>query len=127
MLPFCCRFRRKTPPESFPPTQYCSTGGKGEQGQIQVRIKQGDNYPYFPAEVSANGKVKPVAGATYHLRYTEGGKRKLVSVGDDPAKATFEAKKKQNELDAQRLGLSRPVESSPIRIKMADAIAQHLT
>jgi hypothetical protein len=42
-----------------------------------VRIKQGSKYPYKTAEVNTNGKVKPVPGATYHLRYTENGKRKL--------------------------------------------------
>jgi hypothetical protein len=52
-----------------------------------VRIKQGNKYPYLPADVNANGKVKPVPGATYHLRFTENGKRRLVSVGNDPAQA----------------------------------------
>ena len=100
--------------------------------RLMVRVKQGDKYPYLPAEVASNGKIKPVPDATYHLRFTENGKRKLVSVGDDPAQAAQALAKQNAILGAQAAGLViqpfavTPEKSTAARVRMADAIKDYL-
>lgn len=101
--------------------------------KLMVRVKQGDKYPYLSAEVNANGKVKPVPGATYHLRFTENGTRKLVSVGNDPARAAQAMAKQNVILCAQAAGLvlqspaAAPEARVAKRVRMADAITDYLT
>jgi hypothetical protein len=59
--------------------------------KVMIRAKVGGKYPYFPAVVNNNGRIKPglalvngaktrVRGSYYH-RYTEGGMRRLTRVG----------------------------------------------
>jgi hypothetical protein len=98
--------------------------------KLMIRVKDGEKYPYSPAEVSKNGKVKPVEGATYHMRYTENGKRKLVSIGDDAAEAAVMCAKQQAILNATAAGvavLGATKESKAPRILLTAAIEDYLT
>jgi hypothetical protein len=80
---------------------------------ILIRSKLNDGtYPYLPAVVNANGKIKPgvalVDGVetqvkgSYYLRFTQGGKRHLVCAGDDATEARAAAEKKSRELKLSR-------------------------
>lgn len=110
---------------------------------ILIRSKLSDGtYPYLPAVVNANGKIKPgvalVDGVetqvkgSYYLRFTQGGKRHLVYVGDDAAEARAAAEKKSRELklsrEAKALGIKmhdQPEETPSRGITLADAVTKY--
>lgn len=112
-----------------------------------IRAKlPGGTYPYLPAVVSLNGKIKQGVAllngvetkveGSYYIRFTEGGKRRLVGVGDNAAEARAAAEKKVRELklarEARALGIAVPAVNptltalaAPNRIKLADAIQEY--
>jgi len=106
--------------------------------KVMIRAKLDGKYPYLPAVVNGNGRIKPgvalVGGVerkvegSYYLRFTEDGKRRFVWVGDDPAEAIMAARKMETTLKAKALGLAvkSPLPETPSeRIKLADAIADY--
>jgi integrase/recombinase XerD len=106
--------------------------------RVMIRAKVGGRYPYLPAVVNGNGRIKPgvalVGGVerkvqgSYHLRFTEGGYRRWKSVGDDAAEAMTVARRIEATLQAKALGVavkSSLIETPPLRIKLADAISEY--
>ena len=76
------------------------------------------------------GGVERKVQGSYHLRFTEGGKRRWKSVGDDAADATTAARKVEATLKAKALGVAvNPFfpDMPTKRIKLADAIAEYKT
>jgi hypothetical protein len=103
-----------------------------------IRAKVGGKYPYLPAVVNGNGRIKPgvalVGGVerkvqgSYHLRFTEGGYRRWKSVVDDAAEAMTATRRIEATLRAKALGVavkSSLTETPPPRIKLADAISEY--
>jgi hypothetical protein len=90
--------------------------------KVMIRAKLDGKYPYLPAVVNGNGRIKPgvarVGGVerkvegSYYLRFTEGGKRRFVWVGDDAAEAIMAARKMEATLKAKALGLAGSCVSS---------------
>jgi integrase len=100
--------------------------------KILARVKQDGQYPYIPTEVTANGRLKPIEGATYHLRFTANGTRKLVSVGDDASMAMAAALKQEALFNVQAAakvaGIDVPAaQPKADRIRLDVAIAEYLT
>ncbi|MGA2431076.1 MAG: site-specific integrase [Candidatus Acidiferrum sp.] len=108
--------------------------------KVMIRAKLDGKYPYLPAVIKSNGRVKPgvamVGGVeqkvegSYYLRFTEDGERRFVWVGDDAADALTAARKMEATLKATALGLvvkSSLPETRSERIKLADAIAEYKT
>jgi integrase/recombinase XerD len=108
--------------------------------RVMIRAKVGGKYPYLPAVVNGNGRIKPgvalVGGVerkvqgSYHLRFTEGGYRRWKSVGDDAADAMTAARKVEATLKAKALGVAVNPFFPGVptkRIKLADAIAEYKT
>jgi integrase/recombinase XerD len=98
---------------------------------ILARIKQDGRYPYVPVSVTSNGRIKPIEGASYHLRFTEGGKRRLVSLGDDASIAMAAALKQEALFNVQAAakvaGINVPAaQPNADRIKLAAAIKTYL-
>src|SRR5271169_6363599 len=103
-----------------------------------IRAKLDGKYPYLPAVVNGNGRIKPgvalVGGVeqkvegSYYLRFTEDGQRRFGWVGDDAAEAITAARKMEVTLRAKALGVavkSSLPEIPSERIKLADAIADY--
>jgi integrase/recombinase XerD len=106
--------------------------------KVMIRAKVGGKYPYLPVVVNSNGRIKPglalVGGVeqkvqgSYHLRFTEGGNRQWMPVGDDAAEALTAARKMEATLKAKALGVavkSSLPETQSERIKLADAVAEY--
>jgi hypothetical protein len=80
---------------------------EGEAGvhtvKVMIRAKLGGKYPYLPAVVNSNGRIKPglalvggveqKAEGSYYLRFTEDGQRRFGWVGDDAAEAMTAARR----------------------------------
>jgi integrase len=103
------------------------------QVNITKRIDAPEGKRYCPVVVDPNGRIKPdwvvvnnrqekhPEGA-YYLDWNEDGKRRRISVGDDPTAAYNSRARKQRELDAIAAGLivSNPIENdSRLRIRSA--------
>ena len=106
--------------------------------KVMIRAKLDGKYPYVPAVVNSNGRIKPgvalVGGieqkveGSYYLRFTEDGQRRFGWVGDDAAEAITAARKMEVTLRAKALGVavkSSLPETPSERIKLADAIAEY--
>jgi integrase/recombinase XerD len=106
--------------------------------KVMIRAKLDGKYPYLPAAVNSNGRIKPGVGlvggveqkvkGSYYLRFTEDGQRRFGWVGDDAAEALTAARKKEATLRAKALGVavkSFLPETPSERIKLADAIAEY--
>jgi hypothetical protein len=103
-----------------------------------IRARVEGKYPYLPAVVNNNGRIKPgvalVGGVErkvqggYHLRFTEGGYRRWQPVGDDAAEAMTAARKMEAMLRAKALGVA--VKSSltemPSKRSRRHLLKQHL-
>jgi len=106
--------------------------------KVMIRAKLDGKYPYLPAVVNGNGRIKPgmalVAGVerkvegSYYLRFTEDGQRRFGWAGDDAAEAVTMARKKEATLKAKAAGVAvKPYmsEMPSERIKLIDAIAEY--
>lgn len=106
--------------------------------RVMIRAKVGGKYPYLPAVINSNGRIKPgvalVGGVerkvqgSYHLRFTDGGYRRWKPLGKDAAEAMNAARKIEATLRAKTLGVavqSSLIETPSERIKLADAIAEY--
>ena len=105
--------------------------------RVMIWAKVGGKYPYLPAVVNGNGRIKPgvalVGGVERkvqgsYLRFTEGGYRRSESVGDDAAEAMTAARRIEATLKAKALDV--PINPSfpdmpTKRSKLADAIAEY--
>jgi integrase len=103
-----------------------------------IRAKLDGKYPYVPAVVNGNGRIKPgvalVGGVelkvegSYYLRFTEDGKRRFGWVGDDAAEAVTMARKKEATLKAKAVGVAimgDQAKPEANHIRLADAIAEY--
>ncbi len=106
--------------------------------RVMIRAKVGGKYPYLPAVLNSNGRIKPgvalVGGVerkvqgSYHLRFTDGGYRRWKPVGKDAAEAMTAAHKIEATLRAKALGVAvQPslIETPSERIKLTDAIVEY--
>jgi hypothetical protein len=84
--------------------------------KVMIRAKLDGKYPYLPAVVNSNGRIKTdvalvggveqKVGGSYYLRFTEGGNRLWKPVGDEAAEAMAAARKMEATLKAKALGLA---------------------
>jgi hypothetical protein len=84
--------------------------------KVMIRAKVDGKYPYLPAVVNSNGRIKPgvalVGGVeqkvegSYYLRFAEGGNRRWELVGEDAAEAITAARKMEATLKAKALGVA---------------------
>ena len=106
--------------------------------KVMIRGKLGGKYPFLPAVVNSNGRIKPgvalVGGVeqkvegSYYLRFTKDGQRRFGWVGDDAAEALTAARKMEATLKAKAAGVavkSFMHETPSERIKLANAIAEY--
>jgi integrase len=123
----------------FLPAEYYLEGEAGVNTvKVMIRAKLDGKYPYLPAVVNGNGRIKPgvalVNGAEtrvrgiYYLRFTEKGKRHFVRVGADPAAAAAAAQRKELVLKAQAAGIRTTEPASPVvdRIVFTEAVEKYL-
>jgi integrase/recombinase XerD len=107
--------------------------------KVMIRAKLNGKYPYVPAVVNSNGRIKPgvalVGGVeqkvegSYYLRFTEDGQRRYGWVGDDAAEAVRMARKKEATLKAKAAGVAimgDQAKPGTNRIRMAEAVAEYL-
>jgi integrase/recombinase XerD len=109
---------------------------------LTKRVNVSGSDRYCPAVVSSNGRIKPgvvfVDGkeerhpsGNYYLDWTEGGKRKRLSVGPDAAQAYARKLRKEAELNAVSQGLTITPDTDaenagkrPMMLAMADFLEE---
>lgn len=103
---------------------------------IRVRTRDG-KHPFVHPVHTVNGRLKPLWGMVdgkaehhpegcYYLRYSEGGKRVLESVGTDSKTLSLAVMRRENLLQSRRLGLRFDEGSKPKRIEIDGAVQSFL-
>jgi len=123
----------------FPTAEYYLEGEAGVNTvKVMIRAKVDGKYPFLPAVVNSNGRIKrgvalvngaeTIVRGVYYLRYTEEGKRHFARVGTDAAAAAAAAQRKELVLRAQAAGIrtAEPVSPAVDRILFTEAVEKYL-
>ena len=108
---------------------------------LTKRVKTQNGVRYCPVVLSANGRAKPdyvyvfVDGkkkeerhpkGAYYIEWRENGKRRRLSVGDNPGEATAQRLRKEAELNARNHGVAVAATSTNGKRSLAGAMAEYL-
>jgi integrase len=121
----------------FLPAEYYPEGEAGVNTvKVMIRAKLDGKYPYLPAVVNGNGRIKPGVAlinglqtkvqGTYYLRYTENGKRRFALAGSDAADAANEARRKELALKAKAAGIKIVESMASDRVVCTEAVEKYL-
>jgi len=105
---------------------------------LEIRIKSGGRYPFVPAVMTSNGRVKPFAAwvngkeephkeGSYYIRWRENGKQPRQCVGKDPQLALTKMVRQEQILRSRAVGLAvQDGSNQEPGATVADAVAEYL-